>query len=57
MVEINSDLIDKCRWFLSYATAPGLQGRTPFFLLKDRFCLNHEEAEKVLAILKAEGRI
>ncbi|MER8744195.1 hypothetical protein NKH54_14035 [Mesorhizobium sp. M1004] len=53
---IDSDLIDKARWFLTYATSQGRQqGRTPYFLLLDRFQLDHYEAETVLARLKAEG--
>lgn len=56
MVEMNSEFLDRARWFLCYATAQGRQqGRTAFFLLQDRCRLTHDEAEKVLALLKAEG--
>lgn len=56
MTEITDDFLEKARWFLVCATSQGRQqGRTPFFLLMDRFQLSNDEAETVLARLKAEG--
>ncbi|TGS46016.1 MULTISPECIES: hypothetical protein [unclassified Mesorhizobium] len=56
MVEITPEFIAKARWFLVCATSQGRQqGRTPYYLLMDRFRLDHHETEKVLALLKAEG--
>lgn len=58
MIDINDEFLDRVRHFLSYATVSGSYvAHKPYFLVKDRFQLTEYEAETVLRLLKAEGRI
>lgn len=58
MAEIDSECLDRCRWFLSYALAPGpQQGRKPFLLLRDRFLLSDGQAAAIVRRLTKEGVI
>jgi hypothetical protein len=55
--EITPELVEKARWFLSYAAVSFSQyDCRPSPLLKARFRFTDEQADKVLALLEKGGR-
>ncbi|RUU11035.1 hypothetical protein EOD23_11610 [Mesorhizobium sp. USDA-HM6] len=55
-IEITPELIERCRYFLSYAAVSFCQyDCRPGPLLKARFRFTDEQAEKVLALLQKGG--